>query len=511
MNALRRGPVLEVGYNPPDWLQYLAIVRQVPDRGAFLFHNPFTTEPQSGRFVLLYHWLMGAVSAVTGWDPGQVLEASRVVLIFLFFGVLWWFLAPFLETPGERLWAAALVGLGGGLDVWLRPLAGVLPHAFGESLKNATWQAYGWSTFGAMYNPLWIAALVIMLVLLRPILRRSESTAKPRGSAPSARKGALLGLGVALLWWVHPYSAVALVAIGATHWLARSLATRARAELGELAPAAFVFALLVGGVVFWQRMDPVYSAASNEFFGPLALSVFWYPLTYGAVLVFAVVGFASRSRSSRGALIALGSWVAAVAVLHSSPIWNGYHYVMYQHLPLSILAATGVVTLTRKLGAGLPRAAGIVTLLVLSFGTPVLATIEAVQAVRARGRIAPETFDLLEHLSRQGAGNVLAPAELGNMIPAYSHHKVFVGHWFLTPDYEERSRLYDRLVGAPEAVGELALLVGEQEIDYLIVRSEDVSSELALGLGVRERKGFGPFEVLALAARGERRDDPSAR
>ena len=500
LKALRTRPsdghaVLEVGFNPQDWLAYLAMVRQVADRGAFFFENPFTTEPQSGRFVLLFHWLMGSVSAVTGLQATTVLELSRVVLIFGFFAVLWWFLEPFLSSRTERLWATALIGLGGGLDVWVRPLAGFLPVPIGSPLLTATSQLYGWSTFGAMYNPLWIVALTVMLLLLRPIF-------STRGK--SCRENLLLGLGLALLWWIHPYSAVAMVAISCSHWAARALRSRSWAGLWALSTMGCAFALATVPVILWQRADPVFSAATDGFFGPLALSVLWYPLTFGALLVPAVLGLRISMRTGHEPWMALASWIVVVAVLHSSPIWNGYHFVMYQHIPLAILAAAGVVSLTRDVRFSRLRAAGAVVLVALILATPVFATVEALQAVRSRDRITTSTFDLLEYLSTQPAGNVLAPADLGNLIPAYSHHKVFVGHWFLTPDFPERSRLYDRIATDPDAAQDLAALLDDQNIDYFVMPSNSdalASGPAVLDERIRDQKRFGSLEVLVLRSR----------
>ncbi|MCP4203691.1 MAG: hypothetical protein GY769_17375, partial [bacterium] len=409
--------VLQIGYNPPDWLAYLAMIRQVPDRGAFFFENPFTTELQSGRLVLLFHWLIGAISALTGADPNLVLELSRVLLLFAFFGVLWWFTRPILASRTERLWAAALIGLGGGLDVYLRPFAHALPEAPADLFRAATSSLYGWSTFGAFYNPLWIAALTGLLVLLRPVLSARELT---------KAQILLLGLGLALLWLIHPYSAIAFVAITSLHWTARALFYRSAFGLRDLASVGAVFALAVGPLILWQRMDPVFRMASNGVLGSLGRSVFWYPLTYGVVLVLAIWGLRIWASHGHTYRVAISSWIVAVAVLHSSMIWNGHHYVMYQHIPLSILAATAITTFTRGFGTtGLRRGAGVVAVLALVFGTPVLVSSEALREVEAREPVPTAALEMIEDLAQRPPGHVLASERLGNILPAHTHPQVF--------------------------------------------------------------------------------------
>ncbi|MCP4204512.1 MAG: hypothetical protein GY769_21590, partial [bacterium] len=73
------------------------------------------------------------------------------------------------------------------------------------------------------------------------------------------------------------------------------------------------------------------------------------------------------------------------------------------------------------------------------------------------------------------------------------------GQWFLTPDNEQKSRLYDRLVSDPEGTAELMLLLAEQRIDYLVMPAENAAAiAAALGDRVRERKTFGRLELLVL-------------
>src|SRR5262245_50173538 len=65
-----------VGYVPKDLVQYLAFARQATEAGRWLFDNPFTTDPQSGRFVCPLFSLQGVVSALTGAPLHVVFELS---------------------------------------------------------------------------------------------------------------------------------------------------------------------------------------------------------------------------------------------------------------------------------------------------------------------------------------------------------------------------------------------------------------------------------------------------
>ena len=101
-----------------------------------------------------------------------------IALIFLFFGVLWWFLGPVFADRRDRLWACALVGLSGGIEGLLKPLTHLLPDGLNRSFTEGVWHMNGWNTFQALFNPLWIAGLILLLVVLKPIIR-PQGPAKP--------------------------------------------------------------------------------------------------------------------------------------------------------------------------------------------------------------------------------------------------------------------------------------------------------------------------------------------
>ena len=485
---------LKVGYLPEDMHAYMSFIRQVPDGGSFLLENHFVTDDQSGRFVLLFLWLLGAVSAVTGMAPLWVLELSRIPLIFAFFAVLWWFLEPIFADRRTRLWAAGLIGFSGGLAGFFRPLAERLPADGGKPFLVSTWHLYGWSTFESLYNPLWICAFILLLVALRRLLR------------PSDDGRWLLDWGVGLLlvvlWFVHPYSAMVAFAVGVARPVAQLIiegVVEKRRLLGlGLSFAAALTAILT--VATWQLADPVFRASSGQFFGRQQLAVFWYPVTLGLVLAFAIKGgvhFIETRNIYRSSLL---GWIGAVVLLHTSPVINGYHFVPYLHLPISILVATVMPgTWDRLWGVDRRKTLVAVSMLVLLFTSPILVTLESVRELGARN-LVPEVFvEMTSVMADLPPDRALAPPQMGLLLPAYTHHSVWAGHWFLTPDYWSRVDQYAARVADPGMEGELLELLREESIRYLVVPA-NVSDRLALALegNVAERIRIGGLELLIL-------------
>jgi hypothetical protein len=87
-------------------------------------------------------------------------------------------------------------------------------------------------------------------------------------------------------------------------------------------------------------------------------------------------------------------------------------------------------------------------------------------------------------LAAEPAGNVLAPWDLGNVIPAYGPHRVYVGHWFLTPDYTTRAQAYATLVNTPGREVDLMTLLSEERVRYLVTPAA-AEERLTTALGVR--------------------------
>lgn len=487
--------VLHVGYNPRDFLAYLSFIRQLSEDGVWVWHDAFTTDPQVPRFILLFHWVLGVIAAVTNAAPSVVLELSRIPLTFLFFWVLWWFLRPVLGNAADRLWACAMVGLSGGIEGFLRPFVAQLPAALNPArIDQSTWAPFGWNTFASLYNPLWIAGLTLTLVILRPVL----DPAGPR----NRRDLLLIGIGFLLLYWVHPYSAIAVLAVvvarpifewvfeGAVRW------TKLWRTASVLLPS-LLLALIVGR---WQAQDAVYRAASGNIFGTLQLPVFWYPLTLGAVGVVALRGAQRWIRQSHPYGVALLAWIGAIIVLHTSPIINGYHFLFQLHLPLCILGAAVVREVAGRLRDTRPAprlaAAGLLFLVFASF---VFVTVDSVRDIRLRNFVPASYPRVIEILATRPPGNALVPPTLGTMLPAFTPHRVWVGHWFLTPDYSRRVNRYEALTTDPELFDQLTQLLRDQQIRYLVIPAERSDAVLeALGDRVDEHLRLGTMDLLVL-------------
>jgi hypothetical protein len=301
-------------------------------------------------------------------------------------------------------------------------------------------------------------------------------------------------------WLVHPYSAVAIAVAAAggtlSAWISSEPDTRGRllGAATALAPALLVY----GALVAWQRRDPSFAAAAGGFFGKQNLPVAWYPLTLAALGLFALQGLrrlaAERSPWRHG----LAGWIGAIALLHSSNLVNGYHFVFALHLPLALAAAGPVAAFfAGRADQGRRRAAGLVVGALL-FGSALGTTLDDIGG--AADHVMPKTqAQLLSALAKAPPGPVMAPPLLGNLVPAFTPDRVYVGHWFMTPGYDARSQEYARLASGEMGLEEARRLLSGQGIRYLIVPADRAPRLLAgLGLPAAAAATFGDLVLASL-------------
>lgn len=488
---------LPIGYLPKDFLAYVALIRQPRDSGRLLLANPFTTEPQEGRFVLLFHQALGLVHAATGIDPFWLLELSRVPLLLVFFAVLWRFTGHVFAQRRERLWTCGLVAFAGGLEPFVLPWAqAVLPGAVAEHMERDLWPLYGWSGFGSLYNPLWIAALVLLLVTLRPLLQ-------PGGPA-GWRDYAQAAVGFVLLALTHTYSAILLAAILAGVALVELAMEPAAGwrRLWREAAALLPAAALVAAIAAWQLRDPVFAASAGGVLGAQSASLFWLPITHGVLAFFALRGFQRWAREQHAWRLAVGGWLLGVALLVSSNVLNGYHFIFGLTLPLCIAAAPAIAaTVEEWRTRGGLRWAALAAVALLLFASPVWLTAAAMGEAREQSVVPRSYVPVLADLRGAPPTNVLAPPELGNLIPAVTPHHVWLGQWFLTPDYANRSRWYALMVEQPESQAQLLrILVDRHRIGAIVVPAA-AAGRIAAGLAPRVERVVGQGELATIYLR----------
>lgn len=431
---------LLVSYLPTDFYCYLSFMRQAATEGRFFFHDPFTLEPQQGVFILTFFFILGKISALLSISCRDVFEISRLPLLVALTYTLWRFLNLFQWDHKQKFWAIALILFSGGIE---GPIKLCTSH---ELFHENLWQFYGWNSFAAFFNPLWIFATILTLIVLRYAL--------PATGPATWKQKIVLAFSFTLLHFSHSYSSIIALCV---------IFTSAVFDFSSRKSLALLYALFLPLAIIlyatnWQLKDEVYRFSSSNFFGAHNINLFWYPMGLGVLLFMALKS--SALWPSR----VLSAWILPVVFLHHSDVVNGYKFLFYLHIPVVIMATPYFLHLVKNF----PRLSCII-LFPLLFNAPVFQTLEGINEIKSREYISPAIYGVVKRLQAVPKANLIAPPPLNNIIPAFTPHYVFSGHWFLTLDYQHKEKLYPYLLQHPQ---ERAAVMRQFNIHYMIFSGE---------------------------------------
>ena len=429
-------------YMPRDHLQYAGFIRQAHDTGRLLLENPFTGEPQRPSFLLLYFWILGVFTRLTGASVPLAWEIFRVAGGVLYVVVFWWMTGRFIADSKRRVIATGLFAFAGGLG-WLATLARATLFPAAKALEYPYDYFWNWSTFGTMVMPNWVwPGLTFMAACL--IRMR-------RGRFADLLTFALLPT----VWFLHAYSGmVAYLCFGllplapalrAVSRFERIPWPRVRENLRLAAPGLLSFGI-VAAYLLWASTDQVFHLNSLQGFTWTAkFSIWWYPLGYGALLPLAWYGLRAASAERTGLPDdLLISWLLAAFVLSINPWYAGvkFHYLIFP--PLALLAARGIFFARDGKGAAASALRSTPVMiclgLVLLLDAPVSLLKEKSQyAVDQDLYNSAAQLDAMRWLDAQPDGLVLSDFVYGTRIPWLAGKKVYQGHWFMTVNLREKS------------------------------------------------------------------------
>lgn len=459
-------------YLADDHYQYASFISQAADEGRLLTENRFTTEPQKGRFLLLYMWITGRICRVTGLSIPAAWELMRFISGFTFMLAAWSFIALLFDDSGKRMLSYLLVAFAGGIGWALflitgEPGPGITP----SYLKDAFNYQWNWSTFGSMLMPIWVAAATIFLVCARLLVLEGTRLARIRPF--------LLFLLAPLIWFVHPYTSIAaylafglfpFVSIGGALWRMKPIDwNRFRDNFMMVLPALISFAI-VASYLLWARQDLVFALnGRGVFLWNPTYSIFLYPFAYGLLLPLAMYGLKwSSSLPSRARDIMI-AWLISSVLLSVNPFLSGIKFQYLVHLPLALFAANGLIELRRRCQWAHSIGVGTLALAALLYlNTPlILAKDFSSTAADPHIYLSTAEIDAMKFLKGQAPGNVLSGGKAGNLIPWLAGKKVYLGHWFLTIDHMKKTREVAAFFEPSTPTNQKRAWLAQQQIHYV--------------------------------------------
>ncbi len=450
-----------------DGNSYLGKMR-LGAQGAWDFSLFYTPEAHDGvPLVFLPYILPGQLVGrlLSANDPALTpaligtFHLMRVIFSTLMIVVIYRFCAAFLSEPRDRLTATLLAALGGGLG-WALALGGqsALPAEF--------YIPEGFSfliLFGLPHLALARAALLLGLLALMKTLAGTDTPQKLTRVSGKDRRWLLLAAGCWLVVGLSvPFYLVIIYCILGAWGLAAWLKTR------RFPLALFIRAVIAAGLTFPLFLfyaaafarNPAFAAwsAQNLLPSPAPLQYVWAYLPLALLALFGARRLWQQPGHPSALLL---GWVVIVPILVYLPINVQRRMSEAVIVPLAILAAAGVRALAKR---GLPRWAGGALIAVCCFSSAflllggVLAAKPAYPLFRPTEEIA--ALNWLNQHSQPGSV-VLSAFGTGNLLPAWTHLRPYIGHGPESIDGELKiartQAFYGETLSAAERAGFFAM------------------------------------------------------
>ena len=413
---------------PDDGLAYLAWIRQA-EAGDWLFRVKYTQIEHAPALFHPLFLIVGRVASATGMSAGFALFLLRFPALLACLHALRRLVGGFGFGRGTQMTALLLAGFASGLgafigwdrlrsaDLWIPEL---------NTLWSLTW------------NPIFAAALALMLYALDAVFREIRARpAQPR-SWPFLIAGACTGA----LAFIHAYD---VVIVGAVVGVVTLLACRTSAWRPLV-----VYGLLAGppALLQWNiaRTHPVLSdhSAGGEMLSPSPLALLTglgLPLLLAAP--GAVIATRRHRREASPTPLPLIIWTVVSFALAWAPVWYQRKLLMGVQIPIAVLAAIGLVTLAQRLAGG----RRIVSVGVIATGVLLTLPTHLVNVQRMNEQVVADPYAyftpeplgealawLDDNTDRRDV--VLAHPSIARTIPATSGNTVTLGHWAQSVDRE---------------------------------------------------------------------------
>lgn len=442
--------------NFEDTHGYLAKMRQGAE-GQLLYQIPFTSEDHEGAFVGGFFLALGWVCAVTGLPVIWMWHLSRVAFGFLLLLSSYLFITFFLKDLAQRLVCYLLVCFSAGFG-WVVLLTGRFTILGFDLIDFKMPEAHIFFTVLTFPHFAVGANLLLVIFILALLFYR---TRRLKYMALAGAAGLMMGI-------VHPYNML-IVAGTLGVWLLIMFWQERRLPIYEAAGTILLGLIALPPFVYYSyvfRTNPAFVAWAAQSGSPSPHPVH-YLLGYGPLLILAVPGMVRLARKANEKSILPLIWVAVVGVLIYAPLKQQRRMVEGVHIPLSVLATTGLYTYylprlerskaIRKLMTVRRKAysrqsmRNFIVYLVLVITVPSNLYIMASLAATASQHPYPffherAEIEAIEWLGRETepTETILAAYGTGSYIPSRINHRVFAGYWAETAQYDTKIGLVDR-------------------------------------------------------------------
>jgi len=414
---------------PGDTNVSLSMIEQVK-QGDNVFINLYTSEEQA-RILIRPVWLgIGWLAKVFNLSNLLALHLARSVLVIIFTGVMYLFLAYFFTSSKKRKWVLVLILFASGLGVFFNPFLFDVSNIYEHPTDIWVPESI---TFLTLYHlPHLIASLILIIIIFLLMLLAFENN-KIKYS---------LGAGVATLFllWFHPFNGPTIYLVLATYLIILFLRQR-KVYWSYIKHYIILCAIPVPAVLYlflMSQLDWVVRNWSAQ--NILPSPSFWmYLIGYGLLLILAGVGMWITLKKPKNKRIFLIAWLISSAMLIYIPLSFQRRMSEGLHIPITILAAVGIFFLVNKLDKGreennLKIYFFVMALVVFLPLTNIQILGQDIYLYNTKKTLPYYLYNdevkamqwLKDNVNKEAV--VFSSYYMGNYIPAYSGRLVWIGH-----------------------------------------------------------------------------------
>ena len=447
-------------YNIEDFGNYLSWLRQT-SHGSFYLHNLFTTEVQPALEFNVFFSLLGLFARVTRLPLALLYDLARFVFGAGLLIISWRFI-KFCITQSSlaRLTAFALLASSSGLG-WLDYSKWHDRNLPGSPVDGWQPEAY---TFASLETSTLFCVSTLLIISTIYCLVKAEEEHKNVYAVWA-------GLWALVLGNIHSYDVIHIAVVWLLYLGVRWASGNSRTTIHTLKRAAIALFVALPATLYQLYVflaDPVFHKRADV--RTLSPHFWHYVLGYGLVFGLACIagmiiciGISKRGSSSSGLPVrsqnieflliawAIGGFAAAYL-----PAAFQRKMLMGEHIPLCLLAGLGVWWLVRR---SMPVARLTVSVCVILAACPssvlfLNRDLQHLSANRSESEtlnpfIPDSQLDTMEWIEGHSATSesVLGFPQECTLVPAYTGHHVWAGHWGETPHFTRKIAEFSNAFG----------------------------------------------------------------
>lgn len=462
---------------PGDLNVYLSYLEQVR-QGHLVLRDLFTAESQVATLINPFWLVLGLIGSLFRLAPLATYLIARLALGLLLLFTLYRFACFFFEDQVRRRAAFLLAAFAGGIGAWVEPVLRAL-HS-GTTVESGTpmdlWVSEAFTFLSLRHSPHFLAVTILIVLAVWFMMRSVERS--------SLRDASYAGLTLLALFSFHPFHVISFLYITLA-FLIVVLLVRRGDLLRQLWRFTVMWLITLPAVLYHVLLILYDQFAKGRSLQNILLTTS-LPLTlvsYGFLLVGAVVGAVTLLKTKRLRYVLLVAWTVAHGAAIYAPVFFNRRVTHGLNIALAMCAAAAVPFALTKIRAmrwssamKLPLAAVVAFLLLGLSNLWVVG--QDLWFLFQGGRVMPSFFYMADDyrgafawLEKNGDDStvVLSGTITGNFVPARSGRRVVVGHNVETIDLSQKMPNIRRYFGADTDAGWRRTYLIDNRVTHVLV------------------------------------------